>query len=104
MSDWKDGANKRRDERHTKNPDEPEKGTPKLPKKKDTKRWCKGKVGVEHQLKCYSYDELKNKNSSLAGSFGKDWKILACTVCGKEIDRWYPFGSRKNNAKPDWVE
>jgi hypothetical protein len=102
MSDWKEGANKRRDERHTKSPDEPDKGTPKISKKKkDTKKWCKGKVGVEHQLKCYDYDELKNKNTNLVGSYAKNWKVLSCTICGKQIETFIP---RNNNSKPDWVK
>lgn len=43
MSEWKQGAAARRDERAAK--------TDKSPRhraKKDTRHWCKGKVGVEH--------------------------------------------------------
>ncbi len=43
MSDWKEGAIKRRDARHTKSSDG-HKTT--VPNKRNTKKWCKGKVGV----------------------------------------------------------
>jgi hypothetical protein len=105
MGDWKEGANKRRDARHTKAPDEPGKGNPKATKKKDTKRWCRGKVGVEHKLKCMDYSEVHHQKPDSIGSWGKGWKILACTVCGKELERWYPMGmGRGKNPKPEWVK
>lgn len=50
-------------------PDEPH-----FHKKKDTRRWCKGKVGVEHAF------ELIEHHKSRWFSF----KIYKCTNCGKK--------------------
>lgn len=97
---WKERANRRRDLRQEKTPNEvPPPGAASAGK--DTKRWCRGKVGVEHQPKCMGYNDLKG--GGRIASMSRDWKILACTVCGKELAYWYPFGSRKNNPKPEWV-
>lgn len=53
-------------------PEEPKK----KPARKNTRRWCKGKRGVEHQFELF--DEYR-----VAG-----WgiKIESCTKCGKK--RW----------------
>ena len=48
MSDWKESSLKRRDARQTKVPViRPPGGS-----KKDTKKWCRGVVGREHELVC----------------------------------------------------
>lgn len=91
MSDWKQDAAKRRDARNSKDTVRPKGGS-----KRDTKRWCKGKVGVEHTPKCFDYAEVKR------GPWLKGWKLLACTECGKELDTWWPSARNKRN-KPDWV-
>lgn len=62
----------RLDARATKSEDTPAKAK----SKKDTKKWCKGKEGVEHKLVCEqskTYAKLKE---------------LICTTCGKKLD-WY---------------
>ena len=55
-------------------------GPPK--KKKDKKKWCKGKVGVEHDFQPYERE------------FGSRtiWRINKCTRCHKEVWKgatWY---------------
>ena len=88
MSNRKKDAAKRRDARHTK--DEPRPVA--TPSSKNTNRWCKGKRGKEHTLKCFV-----------------KWKIVstcyvrACTVCGKEIDSWIDSKFTRM-PKPDWVD
>lgn len=47
----------------------------KLKSKKDTKKWCKGKVGVEHD---YHYEIPKN-------DLGGGWRLIpVCDNCGKQ--------------------
>lgn len=87
MSDWKKDSVDRRDERATKVSDAP---TP-SGKKKDTRSWCKGKVGREHQSKCVSFKEIKG--------WGQDkYRLLICTECGKDLEIYYGRGD-----KPSWV-
>lgn len=72
-----------------------------LHKTKNTKKWCKGKEGKEHILKCFSFNELKRGINS--DNFRTEkWRILICTACGKELDHYYPFSDQK--SIPDWVE
>jgi len=97
MKSWQQSNITRRDARHTKTPDEPVKVSA---ARKDTKRWCGGKMGRKHKPKCMDYASTKGDSWARQG-----WKILACTVCGKEIDRWCPvpwYSERRN--KPDWVK
>lgn len=78
-----------------------------IPAKKNKKRWCKGKVGVEHRLKCYTYPELKGSNRGRNQPYRDGWYILACTVCGKEMDHYFPWpeswGLCQKEPKPGWV-
>jgi hypothetical protein len=94
MSDWKQGAAHRRDERATKL----EETTPGPARHKDKKRWCKGRVGREHKGVCHNYNELKRWG--LGNKYVSGWKILVCTVCGKELETWY--GNPKN--RPEWAK
>ena len=57
MKSWKEGAVARRDARHTSVPDAPR--TRSIPNRRDTKWWCKGKVGAERVLAIKSYRDLK---------------------------------------------
>lgn len=112
MSDWKIGAAKRRDARATKISDESKAGSNKKDSKKDTKKWCRGKVGVEHVLKCFKYSELKLTGSDFRGTCFSKWRILACVECGKELKCYIPrlkFSetgeslSENNPSVPSWV-
>ena len=88
MGEWKERANKRRDERHT----ALEVRAPSS-NKKDTKKWCRGRVGREHKLACIGHNRIK------------DWKILACTECGKHMDHYWPNPWRKSDEPaPEWVQ
>lgn len=93
---WKQGAAERRDERHTKAPEVADGASLRGGRKKDTKRWCKGKVGREHQPKCTPH---------LPGlGIFDGWFDLACSVCGKVLDRHWPLGRRERADRPDWVK
>lgn len=58
-------------------------------KRKDRKRWCRGKVGVEHDPHWVLYDDLKHYNSPWAKD--RQWRVNVCKNCGKELEhkfRW----------------
>jgi hypothetical protein len=99
MSDWQERANKRRDERNTKVSDEPKK-TNKA--KKDTKTWCKGRVGRDHTPKCMPHKPMivgKNNKNVFSG-----WYDYVCTACGKVLDTYYPCSwGNQDRPKPDWL-
>lgn len=99
MKEYKEENIKRRDERQTKISDEPTQSLKPSSKKKDTKKWCKGKIGVEHQLKCVKYTDAKNLDHIRPRQIS--WRILVCTVCGKELEIYY---GRTTKPKPDWVD
>jgi ribosomal protein S25 len=100
MSEWKKAASDRRDERHIKD----EKEVPKHSSKKNTKKWCRGKVGVEHKLECKKYNDVKNM--SIIAQYYINARILICTVCGKELDAYLPHSNIffKSKPKPEWVD
>lgn len=108
MSDWKEDSVRRRDTRQTKESDEHRKDS--SVKNKNTKKWCKGKVGREHKAICMTYAEaklpqeernLKRKGVGVVGKHLSHYRYLVCTVCGKELAIYYGFKSEK---KPDWVD
>jgi len=43
-------------------------------KRKDTHRWCKGKIGVDHQWERVQWRRISSMK----------FRILKCAVCGKE--------------------
>lgn len=118
-TDWKKGAVDRRDARAAK--DEPVvRPSPRIDlstrnnqaatilagrkAKKNTKKWCRGKVGTEHQTVCLVYSEAKNTDPRL--DFYHAWRMLACSVCGKELDSYHPLGfvGLEDRPKPEWVD
>lgn len=72
----------------------------KAPAKKNTKRWCRGVPGVEHVQVVKPYAETKNMNASNAY---KDWLILYCKDCGKELDHYWPSSLWKVK-QPNWAQ
>ena len=64
----------RKNIRHTKDPDD----TMKHRSKKNTAKWCKGKVGKKH---------LTHWVHIYSSTF--DWYELICTVCNKVCDNWF---------------
>lgn len=95
MSDYRQRSIKRRDERNTKVP------VIRAPSgsKRNTKRWCRGKVGREHKPRCVDYSDLKNV------TWGSKWKVLLCDECGKQLDHWWPrmFDFETAKTPPAWV-
>jgi hypothetical protein len=96
VSDWsRKGSANRRDVRNAKDVVRQQSGS-----SRDTKRWCRGKAGVEHKPKCVDYRATKLSRAGYPESFLKGWKLLICTECGKELKTYFPFG--KGNP-PSWV-
>lgn len=95
MSEWRERANKRRDERQVLVPCI----RPPSSSNKDTKKWCRGKVGRAHKPVCVSYNELKR-----VSYFGQ-WKVLMCETCGKQLDHYWPSPFREGRVIPipEWV-
>ena len=87
-------AAKRRDERQAKVPEKEIVGGA----RKNRRRWCRGKEGVEHQPKCMPYNEAKG---GTLGKYTQDWRVLVCTVCGKDLALHSPY---RNRPKPSWVD
>lgn len=60
---------------------------PKHRAKKPTRRWCKGKVGIEHDWQWVAYEERPNASRiprSLEHVSPKVWQIKICRRCGKQ--------------------
>jgi len=73
---------------------------------KNTRLWCGGKAGREHQTSCVKYNDVKRNNLSvLSNSTSRYWRILICTVCGKELANYWPVKARgfKDRPPPNWV-
>lgn len=73
---------------------------------KNTRRWCRGKIGRDHQTKCVKYNDVKRTNlATLENSTSRYWRILICTVCGKELENYWPWKARgfKDKPAPAWV-
>lgn len=68
------------------------------PARKNTKRWCRGKEGIEHVPKCMPYGDG-------AALFLKEWRALVCVTCGKQMDYYAPplDPIRYPRVKPKWV-
>ena len=88
-------AAKRRDERNMK-------VTPPTPSspRKNKRDFCRGKKGVSHQPKCMDYNVAKAPGHT----WSVDWKLLVCTVCGKELEFYLPNTWGKAKPVPAWVE
>lgn len=97
MSDYKQDAARRRDERSAKPDDGPCAGPA---RHKDKKRWCKGKVGREHKAVCHVYSEVKRWLTADYQLRVKNWRVLVCSTCGRELDIWY---GGKKSERPEWV-
>jgi hypothetical protein len=90
MGEWQESSNRRRNARQTVLPVI----RPPAASGKNTKKWCRGKVGREHKPQCINHNSIKG------------WKILACTECGKHLDFWWPmiWRPKDEQAKPPaWV-
>ena len=65
--------------------------------RKDTKRWCKGKEGIEHEPVVYTCKELHMYDFD-------NWLVLTCKNCGKNLELYFPFGKEKKQNPPEWVK
>lgn len=85
MSERKEDANARRDFRSGRNePEIPKRGG--IKRKKDTKRWCRGKVGREHEpfhFKRHAY-----------------YHVDVCRVCGKQLKSYWTWDFRNVQKSP----
>lgn len=61
---------------------------PKHRSKKDTKKWCKGKIGRNHE----GVPTLVEH---------KTYVMLDCVKCGKNLNWWWPFFTW--DEAPSWV-
>lgn len=79
LDDWSGGALKRKEFRHTHNgPEVPRH----IGKKKNTRKWCKGKVGREHVWSRTAYLTIKWLN--------KSYYCWHCEGCGKQLHGNHP--------------
>lgn len=100
-SSWHASGIKTRDARHDRS--SPEVAGHRA--KKDCKRWCRGKVGREHEGEWKSLNEVRGfwsgRNSKLANTS----QVFVCKRCGRHLDYcWSWFGGRcKNKTHPHHV-
>lgn len=86
----------RRDRRNVKAPDGASTGAV----RKDRKHCCGGKVGRLHTPVCMTYSEAKPGSALGTMESVKDWRILVCSTCGKEIAHYFPIRWRRIDGKP----
>lgn len=96
MSDWNERALARRNARQAPAVSE----VPPVRSTKNTRKFCRGKPGVEHKL------VVRNRGSIGKGigveSYDKRWLVRHCSACGKEVDHWFPMGILRREP-PAWV-
>ena len=80
---YRAGGIRVRDARHVHNGPEIS-GQPAAPK--NTRQWCRGKIGRAHAPVAGDEKSL----GKLGYAFAKDWLLLYCSTCGKELGRWSP--------------
>lgn len=87
---------------------QPEENPPPPRRKASRTKWCKGKVGVPHQLVCMTYEETKGKIQNHTHykpeglAHKKSERFLVCTVCGKELSHYWGW-SKEFAPLPAWV-
>jgi len=73
---------------------EPERETPHIGRRKNTKRWCRGKVGREHVSGIVKDPQLLFGQADRPCALDRRWfpciHMERCTVCGKVLRRWLP--------------
>ena len=48
---------------------------------KDTRKWCKGRVGIEHDPRWVDFHEAKTGRTD----FRSKWELQICANCGKHL-------------------
>lgn len=66
--------------------------------KKDTRRWCLGRVGRAHAGVCLNYYKAKGWTWP---SPPPKWLVLVCTRCGRELEHWH--GTSDKRPRPEWA-
>lgn len=98
MSYAKRTAAKRRDARNLRDAAERQRARS---QRKNRKRWCKGIEGREHKGVCVNY--MQHKRSMI----GKEWFLLVCSECKKELEGYYPSLIRHrlfpDPPRPAWL-
>lgn len=59
------------------------------PSKKDTRRWCRGKVGRDHNFERKTWYEVHHTARRAPGYMDK-WAYDVCSECGKRVLREAP--------------
>lgn len=52
--------------------------------KRDTKKWCRGKVGVEHQWEWINTSKLPNRTQFPGDTYLSHFEVQYCHKCGKQ--------------------
>ena len=100
-SSWREQSADRQAVRNEKSDDTPK--TRGVANKRDTKRWCRGKSGVEHKLVVSSLTDA-HKDYGMSTTFA-GWYIRYCSKCGKEFAMYSPplRGYPERKPKPAWL-
>lgn len=69
-------------------------------RRRDRRKWCKGRVGIEHKPECRLYSDA---------IWARGYYVLVCTECGKHLDTYfepqpYWLPPRMHRPKPDWFK
>lgn len=99
FSSWREGSAARRDTRQA--PAPLTANTRSVPNKRDTKRWCKGKVGVEHKLVVKTRRELGKEHYRSPDKMPSLCRY--CEACGREFDWYHPWFKADRQNPPQWV-
>lgn len=79
----------------------------KLRGSRDTKRWCRGKPGVEHKPIVATRSELGKASWDADRPLRRQSLVRYCADCGKELDSFYQFGGEipfmRLNEPPQWA-
>ena len=79
-------------------------GTRNIPNGRKTRRFCRGKEGLEHKPAVTTYGATKMARWGVA-SFDR-WLLQYCTVCGKELASYSPPAAAPGRVvppPPEWV-
>jgi len=96
MTDWNERARIRRNVRQA----PAESDVPKAHGNRDTRRWCRGKVGVEHKLVVASRDQL---GKGYGAPVFEPWLVRYCATCGKEFDSYSSMSFAGKREPPEWA-
>lgn len=77
-------------------------------RKKDTRRWCKGREGREHvsAITKHGYHARSGCQRAVGGDEERwiCWHVEACTVCGKILRDTVPCPDKPVGTRQLWVD